>query len=127
MQNNVNAVFEQRRRTGRPMFPHINHPNFGWSLTAEDLVAVEGERFFEVYNGHPAVNNEGDDLRPSAERMWDIVLAERLSQGLEVMFGIATDDELYVRAKVISSRTKENPYRAGEVEVAWTQPVVLNR
>ena len=33
-------------------------------------------------------------------------------------------DELYVRAKVISSRPKANPYRAGEFEVAWTQPVI---
>jgi hypothetical protein len=250
MQNNVDAVIAQRRATGQAMFPHINHPNFGWSITAEDLIAVQRERFFEVYNGHPAVNTDGDDLRPSTERLWDIVLAERLRQGREVMFGIATDDahnyheyddnhsnpgrgwvmvrapalapeeiiaameagdfygssgvvlegiefaggtltlqvqaeegvayttqfvgtragyptaeaeamvgesasvtrrysdeigvvfaevagtspaytvtgdELYVRAKVISSKRKANPYRAGEVEVAWTQPVVIRR
>ena len=250
MQNNVDAVLEQRERTGQAMFPHINHPNYGWAVTAEDLMALEGERFFEVYNGHPAVNNDGDDLRPSTERMWDIVLAERLSRGQGVMYGIATDDahnyhefddnhsnpgrgwvmvraeqlspeaivaameagdfygssgvvlddvthvdgrvslrirpeegvtyttqfigtrvgypapmeidsvvdgasvakrysdeigttlaqvpgtspsyvitgdELYVRAKVISSKPKENPYRQGEVEVAWTQPVVVPR
>ncbi len=213
-------------------------------------MALEGERFFEVYNGHPAVNTDGDDLRPSTERMWDIVLAERLSRGQDVMYGIATDDahnyhefddnhanpgrgwvmvraeelsaeaivtameagdfygssgvvlddvahadgrvslrirpeegvtyttqfigtrvgypapveidsvvdgswmakrysdeigtilaevpgtspsyvmagdELYVRAKVISSKPKENPYRQGDVEVAWTQPVVVLR
>ena len=37
------------------MFPHINHPNFVWAMTAEDLIiALEGEQFFEVYNGHPA-------------------------------------------------------------------------
>jgi hypothetical protein len=33
-------------------------------------------------------------------------------------------DELYVRARVTSSRLKANPYRAGEYERAWTQPVV---
>jgi hypothetical protein len=249
MQNNVDAVIAQRRATGQAMFPHINHPNFGWSITAEDLIAVQRERFFEVYNGHPAVHTDGDDLRPSTERLWDIVLAERVRQGQEVMFGIATDDahnyheyddnhsnpgrgwvmvrapalapediivameagdfygssgvvleeiefaggtltlrvqeeegvayttqfvgtragypaaevtpvpadapvtrrysdeigvvlaevpgtspaytvtgdELYVRAKVISSKRKENPYREGEMEVAWTQPVVIRR
>jgi hypothetical protein len=52
---NVNAVLEQRERTGQPMFPHLNHPNFHWAITAEELMQVEGERFFEVYNGHPAV------------------------------------------------------------------------
>jgi len=35
-----------------------------------------------------------------------------------------TGDELYVRARVVSSRLKENPYHEGEYETAWTQPVV---
>jgi hypothetical protein len=250
LQRNVNAVLEQRRRTGQPMFPHINHPNFGWGLTAEDLMRIEGDKFFEVYNGHPAVNNEGDLYHPNSERIWDIVLTFRLAElGLEPMYGTAVDDahnyrvmgptnsnpgrgwvvvrsgqlsapaiieamergdfyassgvrlreiqvtsnalriaieaepgityttqfvgtktsfdravesgqrpggtvapvtryysgeigtvfaevpgarpeyvfggdEIYVRAKIISSRTKANPYRAGELEVAWTQPVI---
>ena len=250
MQNNVDAVLDQRRRTGQAMFPHINHPNFGWAVKVEDLIALEGERFFEVYNGHPSVNNYGDYDRPSTERMWDILLAQRLSGGEEIMFGIAVDDahhyrdldsahanpgrgwvmvraarlapddliaameagdfygssgvvlsgirvidagitidiqqedgvtyntqfigtrsgyapaiplenpdpdapvefqysedigtvlaevtgtspsytfvgdELYIRAKIISSKVKTNPYKAGEVEVAWTQPVAVAR
>lgn len=92
MQNNVDAVLEQREETGQPMFPHLNHPNFGWALTVEDLLALERERFFEVYNGHPAVHNTGDDHHPSTERMWDILLAERLSRGDEPMYGIVVDD-----------------------------------
>lgn len=247
IENNVGAVLAQRERTGQPMFPHLNHPNFGWAVTAEDIIAVEDERFFEVYNGHPAVHNEGDATRPGTEKMWDIVLAERLSKGAPVIYGLAVDDshnyhdegpdrsnpgrgwvmvraaelsvaaiiqamedgdfyattgveledvraadrridirirpidgvtyrtqfigtragypapttlsqedeaapvqylypneistvlaestgveasyqlqgdELYVRAKIISSKPKANPYRAGDVEVAWTQPVV---
>jgi hypothetical protein len=35
-----------------------------------------------------------------------------------------TGAELYVRAKVVSSKPKENPYREGEMEMAWTQPAV---
>jgi hypothetical protein len=31
--------------------------------------------------------------------------------------------ELYVRARIISSKVKENPSEAGEKEMAWTQPV----
>src|SRR5438045_5267773 len=27
MQNNINAVLDQRRKAGQPMIPHINHPN----------------------------------------------------------------------------------------------------
>jgi hypothetical protein len=32
-------------------------------------------------------------------------------------------DELYVRAKVVSSKPHPNPYAAGDVECAWIQPV----
>ncbi|HAB15339.1 MAG TPA: hypothetical protein DCE44_02700, partial [Verrucomicrobiales bacterium] len=93
MQRSVNAVLAQRAATGQPMFPHINHPNFGWGITAEDLMRVEGERFFEIYNGHPSVNNEGDTNHASVERMWDIVLTWRLGVlGLPPMFGLAVDD-----------------------------------
>ena len=35
-----------------------------------------------------------------------------------------TGKELYVRAKVISSRPHPNPYQKGDVEMAWLQPVV---
>jgi hypothetical protein len=35
-----------------------------------------------------------------------------------------TGNELYVRAKVTSSKPHPNPYAKGDVEVAWTQPVV---
>ena len=92
MQRNVDAVLDQRKRTGQLMFPHVNHPNFGWAIKVEDLIALRGEKFFEVYNGHPSVRNEGDTVRPSTERMWDILLAERLSQGQDVMYGLAVDD-----------------------------------
>ncbi|HET6573080.1 MAG TPA: hypothetical protein VFG68_05730 [Fimbriiglobus sp.] len=34
-----------------------------------------------------------------------------------------TGTELYVRAKVTSSKPHPNPYAAGDVEVAWTQPM----
>mgnify|MGYP001618823068 FL=1 len=33
-------------------------------------------------------------------------------------------DEVYVRAKIISSKPKENGSVAGEFETAWVQPVV---
>ena len=93
VQRNINAVLAQRRLSGQPMFPHINHPNFGWSLTAEDLMQVQGDRFFEIYNGHPSVRNEGDAYHVSVERMWDILLAFRLTElKLGVLYGLAVDD-----------------------------------
>lgn len=93
IQRNVDAVLEQRKRTGQPMFPHVNHPNFGWAITVEELMAVQGERFFEVYNGHPAVYNEGSDVRPGTERMWDIILTGHIAEGRpNLLYGVAVDD-----------------------------------
>ncbi len=103
MQRNLAEVFAQRGRTGVPMFAHINHPNFGWALTAEELNEVEAEQFFEVYNGHPTVHNEGgvagtsngggdSAVRASTSRIWDIVLTKRVTAGKRVLYGMATDD-----------------------------------
>lgn len=92
MQNNVDAVLAQRRHKGVDILPHVNHPNFVYAVSAENLIALEGDRFFEVYNGHPLVNNHGDHEHPSTERIWDLVLAHRLGSGREVMYGLATDD-----------------------------------
>jgi hypothetical protein len=33
-------------------------------------------------------------------------------------------DELYVRARIISSKPHPNPYAAGDREMAWTQPLL---
>jgi hypothetical protein len=92
MQQNIDAVLAQRTASGVPMFAHINHPNFQWALTAEELMQVEREQFFEVYNGHPSVNNAGSDIRASVERIWDIVLTKRIEAGKPPLFGLGTDD-----------------------------------
>lgn len=91
--NNLRQVLEQERRLGRLILPHINHPNFGYALTAEDLAAVVEEQFFEVYNGHPGVNHLGDEQHVSVEQMWDLANAIRLSQlNAPPLYGLATDD-----------------------------------
>lgn len=228
LQNGLDRVKAQRDSTGVPMFLHINHPNFIWAITPEDIMALDGERFFEVYNGHPMVNNYGDSLRPSMEVLWDKVQVSYLTDGKPLLYGLAVDDahnyhvfdqvssnpgrgwvmvlaedlspsslieamekgdfysstgvtlsaidfdgetlsvnveteedvtytiqffgtkksnptksgvllkeeqgqistyalkedDMYVRAKIISSKLKENPYQIGDMEVAWTQPVL---
>lgn len=92
MQNNINAVLEQRESTGAPIMPHINHPNFGWAVTAEDMKSLRGERFFEVFNGHPQVHNYGDSARMGMEEMWDQINIAYLNRNQPLMYGIATDD-----------------------------------
>lgn len=228
LQRNIDLVKKQREETGHPMFLHINHPNFVWAITPEDMMNLTGERFFEVYNGHPEVHNYGDSLRPSMEALWDKVQVSYLLSGKPLLYGLAVDDahhyhvfgekqsnpgrgwvqvwskslspedlieamekgdfyastgvllkevtfngkrlkvsvnpeegvnytirffgtkksnpeapgillqelegtegsytlaedDLYVRAKVTSSKSKENPFRAGDFEEAWIQPVM---
>ncbi len=225
MQNIVDAALQQRKETGIPNLVHINHPNFYYAITLEDMKALKGEQFFEVYNGHPLVNNYGDSTHLGTEEMWDLINITYLNRGQPVMYGIATDDShsyhtfgseysnagrgwvmvhtdqlapanlieamengrfyastgvtlakaeytdrklhievveepevsyeiqfigvrkdseapeviktvqgskadfavtdewLFVRAKVISDRLQPNPFREGDFEVAWTQPV----
>jgi len=225
MQRNIDAVLQQRRDTSVPMFPHVNHPNFHYSISVDDMISLHGERFFEVYNGHFMVNNYGDSLHPGTEQMWDMINIAYLKKGQPLMYGLATDDShnyhqfgsafsnagrgwvmvkaealtptalikameagdfysstgvdllelkiekktitikikaepgidyqihfigakgndsqsselkvvngtegsftlssnhLYVRAKITSSKLKANPFRDGEYEAAWTQPV----
>jgi len=67
--------------------PHINHPNFTWAMTPEELQKVERTRLFEIFNGHPQVNNEGGGGAPGLEEVWDRIL----SSG-RLMYGVAVDD-----------------------------------
>ncbi|MDC0284468.1 hypothetical protein OAK85_03855 [Mariniblastus sp.] len=91
--NNLRAAQEQAKKNGEPIMVHLNHPNFGWAVTAEELAAVTNERFFELYNGHPSVNHLGDATRPGTEKMWDIANTIRIDQlNSDPIFGLATDD-----------------------------------
>ena len=92
MQQTLDAVHEQRKRTNQPMFAHINHPNFGYGISTDDLKKLNGERFFEVYNGHPSVNNEGNEYHLDTESMWDLINVHYYNNKKPLMFGIATDD-----------------------------------
>ena len=234
IQDNIDAIRAQGRERNRPVIAHLNHPNFQNSLASSNLAAIEGDAFFEVYNGHRSVQNERVGDRPSTEEMWDLALIARLhdSGNGAMLYGIASDDahdhyapdavsipgrgwimvraddlepdtivraiqagdfyastgveiqdigldqttftvdiatrpgityetefigavrgkdgtrptstilartnddpaiyrftgdELYVRAKVTSSRPHPRPYREGDMETAWTQPVPGSR
>ncbi len=109
MQRSVDAVAAQREKTGQPMFLHLNHPNFVWGVTAEELMQVHGEKFFEVYNGHPTVHNEGDATRLSTDEIWDVVLTRRLAElKLDVMYGIGVDDAHSYHKMLLG---QSNPFR----------------
>jgi hypothetical protein len=72
--------------------PHINHPNFGWAITTDQLAQVKNNKLFEIFNGHPQVNNLGGGGVPGLEEVWDALL----SRGI-VLYGLAVDDAHYFK------------------------------
>jgi hypothetical protein len=92
MQNDLDAIYEQSTRTGQPMFPHLNHPNFRYAVKLEDMINLKGERFFEVYNGHPEVHNYGDSISIGMEELWDRLQIHYIKQGKPLLYALATDD-----------------------------------
>jgi hypothetical protein len=98
LQANVNAVNEAGA------VPHVNHPNFGWALSPEDLTRVGGYRLLEIFNGHPSVHNQGGGGYPGMEEVWDILL----TRGKRI-FGIAVDDAHHFQGEFAPDRA--NPGR----------------
>jgi hypothetical protein len=71
----------------------VNHPNYAYAITAEQLMGLRGLQLFEVFNGHPLSHNAGDVAHPSTERLWDIALAFRVAGlRLPLLYGVASDD-----------------------------------
>src|SRR5262245_37341315 len=81
IQRNVDAI-----RAANAV-PSINHPNFGWAMTTDQIAQVKNDKLFEVYNGHPQVNNLGGGGVPGLEEVWDTLL----SRGI-LLYGVAVDD-----------------------------------
>jgi predicted metal-dependent phosphoesterase TrpH len=81
LQRNIDGI-----RAARGV-PHINHPNFGWALTADHLRQARNYRLVEIHSGHPGVNNLGGGGVPGMEEVWD-----RLLTAGTTVYGIAVDD-----------------------------------
>lgn len=84
--------------------PHINHPNFRWSISAEELKQVRNNKLFEIYNGHPQVNNVGGGTVAGLEEVWDAILTSGL-----LLYGLAVDDAHHFKRP--GDRTAAGPGR----------------
>ena len=84
--------------------PHINHPNFLWSLDSATLFRVRNDKLLEIFNGHPLTNNVGGGDWPGMEEVWDGLLS-----GGKRMYGIAVDDAHNFQGEF--SADKANPGR----------------
>jgi len=93
IERNLRAIEAQEKKLGRPILGHLNHPNFHYAVTPEDLAHAVSEDFFEVYNGHPGVAQPGDADHPSVDRLWDIANTIRVAKlKSHPLFGLAVDD-----------------------------------
>ncbi len=81
IQNHVDVTLAAQGKT------ILNHPNYQYAVSAADILEVKGLYMFELYNGHPYVDNEGDRDHPSTEAMWD----ELLTKGMAI-YGTSSDD-----------------------------------
>lgn len=84
--------------------PHINHPNFRWSIDTTVLWRMRNDRLIEIHNGHPTVHNEGGGDWPGLEDAWDALL----TRGKRI-FGIAVDDAHHFQGEFAPDRA--NPGR----------------
>jgi hypothetical protein len=97
IQNNVNAIRAVNA------LPSLNHPNFRWAFTSKEILQIRDLNLFEVYNGHPEVNNLGGGGVESLEQMWDVLL----TAGRRI-HGVAVDDAHHFKR---FARDASNPGR----------------
>ncbi|MBT3296068.1 MAG: PHP domain-containing protein [Verrucomicrobia bacterium] len=98
----------------------LNHPNFKYAASAEDILPVRHLSMFELFNGHPSVHNHGDSKHPSTEAMWDHLLTE----GMKI-FAVSSDDTHHL--KTIAAN-KANPGRGWVmVHAASLDPDAITR
>ncbi len=109
LQKNIDVVTAQGRKTGVPMIVQINHPNYKYALSVQDMITLRDIRFFEVHNGYSPANNDGDSIHPSTEVIWDQINIAFLKQGKPLLYGVASDDSHHYQ--VFNSKNS-NPGRA---------------
>ena len=101
---------EHGREIGKPVFCHINHPNWLLSNTAEEMAAATLADAFEVVNGGGDCQTLGDEIHPSTDQMWDITNALRiLRDKVPPLYGCGTDDTHHYHS---DHPTRSNPGRA---------------
>ena len=98
VQKTVDAIRAERA------VPHINHPNFLWSIDTATLFRVKNDRLLEIFNGHPTVHNIGGGDWPGMEDAWDALL----TRGKKI-YGIAVDDAHHFQGEF--AKTRANPGR----------------
>jgi hypothetical protein len=91
----------------------------GVTYTTQFIATLKGTNL----DAKPLLDKDGKELPVTMEYSAEIGKVVAESTDTKPSYKL-TGKELYVRAKVTSSKLHPNPYAKGDVEVAWTQPVV---
>lgn len=67
--------------------PILNHPNWQSGASASEIEQVDRLHMIELYNGHPDVNNWGNEKHASMEQKWDSLLTAGRN-----IYGVSSDD-----------------------------------
>ncbi|MBR4748269.1 MAG: hypothetical protein IK083_01675 [Abditibacteriota bacterium] len=67
--------------------PMLNHPNFRYAYSFDEILHITEPYLMEVINMHSGVPNEGSPAFPSHERIWDTLLTAG-----RTVYGTGTDD-----------------------------------
>lgn len=81
----------------------LNHPNWHYAVPDKEILPVKDLYMFELFNGHPHVDNAGDHAHPSTEEMWD----QLLTKGM-IIYGVSSDDAHHFQT---IEKNKSNPGR----------------
>lgn len=94
IQGYLDNIEAQQARHKAPMLVHLNHPNWKNPIATENMLAVRGLQFFEVYNGAgPTDRGYPEKGVPATDRHWDVVLSIQLRRNPDyILYGVATDD-----------------------------------
>lgn len=105
MSRTLRVVADSAARAKRQVLIHVNHPNYKWGVTAEDLAAVVDEDFFEIWNGVDGDNDPGDALHPSTDEIWDIANTLRLAVfNAAPLRALATDDSHHYQGNKVRAK-----------------------
>jgi hypothetical protein len=112
------VVFDEIKREGSELRLAIRAER-GVEYKTQFIATLKGTSL----DAKPKLDKDGRELPVTAEYSPEIgkVIVESTSTNPHYTF---TGKELYVRAKVTSSKPHPNPYAKGDVEVAWTQPML---
>ena len=97
----------------------VNHPCWLWSFGSKQMKELRGSQLFELYNGAPTSNNDGDARHESTDEIWDALL----SDGIEI-FGVASDDAHHYQDICISPKGFRDTPGSGWV---WVQAEELSQ